>query len=42
MPETVFRESAAKVAIGFFSLIRNSENAVYGHVTEVPNAACFK
>ena len=36
MPETVFQESAAKVAIGFFSLIKNFENTAFGHVTEVP------
>ena len=36
MPETVFQESAAKVAIGFFSQIKFFENTAFGHVTEVP------
>ena len=36
MPEAVFQESAAKVAIGFFLKLRFFENAVFGHVTEVP------
>ena len=38
MPETVFQESAAKVAIGFYSEIRIFENAAFGHVTEAPNS----
>ena len=36
MPETVFKENAAKVAIGFFSYIKVFENTAFGHVTEVP------
>ena len=36
MHETVFQESAAKVAIGFFSEIKIFENTAFGHVTEVP------
>ena len=30
-----FQESAAKVAIGFFSEIKLFENMAFGHVTEV-------
>ena len=32
----VFRESAAKVAVGFFSEIKISKNTAFDHVTEVP------
>ena len=42
MPETVFEESAAKVAIGFFSQIKVFENTAFGHVTEVPNIHFLK
>ena len=38
MPEKVFQESAAKVAIGFFSKIAIFENAAFSHVTEVPTS----
>ena len=41
MPETVFHESVAKVAISFFSLIKIFENTAFGHVTEVPNLVPF-
>ena len=33
-----FKESAAKVAIGFFSSIKIFENTAFGHVTEVPTS----
>ena len=36
MPETVFQESATKVAIGFFASIKIFENTAFDHVTEVP------
>ena len=36
VPEMVFQESAAKVAIDFFE-IKIFENTAFGHVTEVPN-----
>ena len=39
MSETVFQESAAKVAIGFLSQIKIFENTACGHVTEVPNVS---
>ena len=47
MPETIFQEIAAKVAISFFSEIKIFENKVFGHVTEVPtiknqNWLCLK
>ena len=42
MPETVFQESAAKVAIGFFSEIKIFENTAFGHVTEVPTSESFR
>ena len=32
----VFQESAAKLAIGFFSEIKIFENTAFGRVTEVP------
>ena len=36
MPEMIFQEIAAKVAVGFFSQIKIFENTAFGHVTEVP------
>ena len=39
MTETVFQESAAKVAIDFFSLIKIFENMAFDHVIEVPTAS---
>ena len=41
MPETVFQERAAKVAIDVFSQIKSFENTAFGHVTEVPTAGLF-
>ena len=37
MPETVFQESAAKVAIGFFPKVKIFESTAFGHMTEVPS-----
>lgn len=38
MPEMIFQEIAAKVAVGFFSQIKIFENTVFVHVTEVPTS----
>ena len=37
MPEMIFQQTAARVAIAFSSYVKIFENTAFGHVTKVPS-----